>query len=233
MLPSSAQMSVTGFGRSALHEPWSSIPLLGGPFRARHTDIAACSCGRSSGWRSLSLWSRLGTGDCIGDIALVRVRQAARLLRVSGERRCACGARRRWCERGELGRHRPSRCSVWPTCGEVPNRSIVHRVVTSPPLHWAETGRNRRVPIVSRPPRGRDRTQRGPGLAALFRSGANRDRTGDLLLAKQALSQLSYGPAAIECSRGVARRDDPQPQRTQAPIVESDQCPPPPVLGSA
>ena len=26
--------------------------------------------------------------------------------------------------------------------------------------------------------------------------GANRDRTGDLLLAKQALSQLSYGPAA-------------------------------------
>ena len=28
--------------------------------------------------------------------------------------------------------------------------------------------------------------------------GANRDRTGDLLLAKQALSQLSYGP-------GVAR----------------------------
>ena len=26
--------------------------------------------------------------------------------------------------------------------------------------------------------------------------GANRDRTGDLLLAKQALSQLSYGPWA-------------------------------------
>jgi hypothetical protein len=26
--------------------------------------------------------------------------------------------------------------------------------------------------------------------------GANRDRTGDLLLAKQALSQLSYGPAS-------------------------------------
>ena len=29
--------------------------------------------------------------------------------------------------------------------------------------------------------------KQGPG-------GANRDRTGDLLLAKQALSQLSYGP---------------------------------------
>ena len=27
--------------------------------------------------------------------------------------------------------------------------------------------------------------------------GANRDRTGDLLLAKQALSQLSYGPGAL------------------------------------
>ncbi len=27
-----------------------------------------------------------------------------------------------------------------------------------------------------------------------FSSGANRDRTGDLLLAKQALSQLSYTP---------------------------------------
>ena len=27
--------------------------------------------------------------------------------------------------------------------------------------------------------------------------GANRDRTGDLLLAKQALSQLSYGPQNI------------------------------------
>ncbi len=56
------------------------------------------------------------------------------------------------------------------------------------------------------------------GLAALFRSGANRDRTGDLLLAKQALSQLSYGPAAIECSRAESRdATTPQPQRTQAP----------------
>jgi hypothetical protein len=29
-------------------------------------------------------------------------------------------------------------------------------------------------------------------------SGANRDRTDDLLLAKQALSQLSYGPLIPE-----------------------------------
>jgi hypothetical protein len=31
--------------------------------------------------------------------------------------------------------------------------------------------------------------------AGIFLDGANRDRTGDLLLAKQALSQLSYGPS--------------------------------------
>ena len=34
--------------------------------------------------------------------------------------------------------------------------------------------------------------------------GASRDRTGDLLLAKQALSQLSYGPSLM----GRNRRDD-------------------------
>jgi hypothetical protein len=34
-------------------------------------------------------------------------------------------------------------------------------------------------------------------FAGLFSNGANRDRTGDLLLAKQALSQLSYGPAIL------------------------------------
>jgi hypothetical protein len=35
--------------------------------------------------------------------------------------------------------------------------------------------------------------------AAGCAGGANRDRTGDLLLAKQALSQLSYGPAPANC----------------------------------
>ena len=33
--------------------------------------------------------------------------------------------------------------------------------------------------------------------------GANRDRTGDLLLAKQALSQLSYGPAGSPVGCGL------------------------------
>ena len=37
-----------------------------------------------------------------------------------------------------------------------------------------------------------------PLFSRAFRDGANRDRTGDLLLAKQALSQLSYGPKCLK-----------------------------------
>ena len=37
-----------------------------------------------------------------------------------------------------------------------------------------------------------------------FRDGASRDRTGDLLLAKQALSHLSYGPAGASSLAAVA-----------------------------
>ena len=36
--------------------------------------------------------------------------------------------------------------------------------------------------------------------AGNFFDGASRDRTGDLLLAKQALSQLSYGPLTDQAS---------------------------------
>ena len=39
-----------------------------------------------------------------------------------------------------------------------------------------------------------DSPGRALGLSAPPHGGADRDRTGDLLLAKQALSQLSYGP---------------------------------------
>jgi hypothetical protein len=42
----------------------------------------------------------------------------------------------------------------------------------------------------------RRHTPQNMPISRHFSSGANRDRTGDLLLAKQALSQLSYGPAA-------------------------------------
>ena len=48
----------------------------------------------------------------------------------------------------------------------------------------------------------------GHGLALGFPTkakpgGANRDRTGDLLLAKQALSQLSYGPGVVALSESL------------------------------
>ena len=43
-------------------------------------------------------------------------------------------------------------------------------------------------------------------LCRHFSSGANRDRTGDLLLAKQALSQLSYGPSSLEFRARIAAR---------------------------
>jgi hypothetical protein len=44
------------------------------------------------------------------------------------------------------------------------------------------------------------------GRRALESGGARRDRTADLLLAKQALSQLSYGPLARSLP-GLADRD--------------------------
>jgi hypothetical protein len=45
-------------------------------------------------------------------------------------------------------------------------------------------------------------------------SGANRDRTGDLLLAKQALSQLSYGPAELpKCIGAYTAGTRPRPHR--------------------
>ena len=44
--------------------------------------------------------------------------------------------------------------------------------------------------------------------------GANRDRTGDLLLAKQALSQLSYGPCfgASQLVVGLGGLEPPTPR---------------------
>jgi hypothetical protein len=51
-----------------------------------------------------------------------------------------------------------------------------------------------RITRADEPPRGKA-------------GGANRDRTDDLLLAKQALSQLSYGPIKIGGS-GKSRTSD-------------------------
>ena len=48
-------------------------------------------------------------------------------------------------------------------------------------------------------------------LVPAFAGGANRDRTGDLLLAKQALSQLSYGPRVLDSGgSGWIRTIDPR-----------------------
>jgi hypothetical protein len=49
------------------------------------------------------------------------------------------------------------------------------------------------------------------GSFADKKNGANRDRTGDLLLAKQALSQLSYGPSTFEFRELPGRDGAPQP----------------------
>ena len=43
-------------------------------------------------------------------------------------------------------------------------------------------------------------------LLGLKDGGANRDRTGDLLVANQTLSQLSYGPVPIRLLRRVVFR---------------------------
>ena len=45
--------------------------------------------------------------------------------------------------------------------------------------------------------------------------GANRDRTGDLLLAKQALSQLSYGPEPVRYVWWVWEELHPRPHPYQ------------------
>ena len=52
---------------------------------------------------------------------------------------------------------------------------------------------------------GQDRTGEIPRIALYYRGrwgktggGADRDRTGDLLTASQALSQLSYSPTRVE-----------------------------------
>ena len=52
------------------------------------------------------------------------------------------------------------------------------------------------------PMRSRHRARRRSGAAG----GASRDRTGDLLLAKQALSQLSYGPVSLSIGRNRSKR---------------------------
>src|SRR4051812_50000521 len=95
--------------------------------------------------------------------------------------------------------------------------------------------------LDARRPRGHDgrggpRDRARPRLRDPLRGhGASRDRTGDLLLAKQALSQLSYGPVGAECSGGPAgggggggwKRGRPPGPRGGGPPGPSAPPPPP------
>ena len=65
--------------------------------------------------------------------------------------------------------------------------------------------------------------------------GADRDRTGDLLLAKQALSQLSYGPGVPRTGIGQRASDGAARRRTRAFLMPDgcpmpDPCPPEPIV---
>src|ERR1700680_633336 len=48
-------------------------------------------------------------------------------------------------------------------------------------------------------------SSRASRLAGGGAGGASRDRTGDLLVTNQALSQLSYGPSPMSCAHLCAR----------------------------
>ena len=55
-------------------------------------------------------------------------------------------------------------------------------------------------------------------------SGANRDRTGDLLLAKQALSHLSYGPEKSSLSADLRRLCQPERLYLALPVTVAAHC---------
>ena len=56
-----------------------------------------------------------------------------------------------------------------------------------------------------------------PDPCSIGSGGADRDRTGDLLLAKQALSQLSYGPG-IRSQMSFNPACQPKPQAYLSPL---------------
>ena len=60
---------------------------------------------------------------------------------------------------------------------------------------WAAIGQQEHSEVVEGRAPDAPENER-PGISGVCASGASRDRTGDLLLAKQALSHLSYGPFA-------------------------------------
>ena len=98
------------------------------------------------------------------------------------------------------GKHLPSQ----PSLPCVQNLFFAQRLEAATAFAWPLGLKPPRQPFN---PRGEDRRPLGLRRRNLARrstvwpatalGGANRDRTGDLLLAKQALSQLSYGPVCF------------------------------------
>ena len=83
------------------------------------------------------------------------------------------------------------------SCLQTAESKIPRKIRPGAVLTCGTLGQNR-VPIEYRWP---TKTIRFAGISS---DGANRDRTGDLLLAKQALSQLSYGPWEAKYTRSRA-----------------------------
>ena len=90
-----------------------------------------------------------------------------------------------WRHYGRLSRNARNAISnpVSPVQKYEPDPPCFFRIVKEQPISWKTHGETRGNTFAVRCALGSG----NPG-------GANRDRTGDLLLAKQALSQLSYGP---------------------------------------
>ena len=75
------------------------------------------------------------------------------------------------------------------------NRETVISSTSWAKTNWAKTNWAKALDAGSAAPRGHQRS-----------GGARRDRTDDLLLAKQALSQLSYGPMTVRSHRSPLTR---------------------------
>src|ERR1700689_5071492 len=92
----------------------------------------------------------------------------------------------------------PTGIELTTSCLQTAESQIPRKIRPDVVLTCGTLGRTR-VPIQYHLPA---KTRR---FAGIYSHGANRDRTGDLLLAKQALSQLSYGPFDLQYTPYGAR----------------------------
>ena len=99
----------------------------------------------------------------------------------------AADPKRRRCHQRLFAHRAPTGIEPTTPCLQTAEAQIPHKIRPDVVLTCG-TLRQTRVPIEYHLPAKIRR------LAGISSNGANRDRTGDLLLAKQALSQLSYGP---------------------------------------